>query len=224
MANFILSAFADEASPSLDGQIEALLANRISLVELRGVDKKGILDLTVGEAQEAQAKLAANGIGVSAIGSPIGKIPVTQDFAPHFEKFRHAVELARIFGTDRIRMFSFYIPKGEDPEAYFGEVVERIGRLVEYAEENGVHCCHENEKGIYGDTLDRPCAACSIPRTTSSAAMCRKRTLRRFVGASTICTSRTRSRRPGPSSPPERAAVPCRTFSGNLPRPERRTS
>ena len=27
--------------------------------------------------------------------------------------------------------------------------------MVDYGEANGVHCCHENEKGIYGDTLKR---------------------------------------------------------------------
>ncbi len=155
MAKFILSAFADEADPALDRQIEALRENGISLLEPRGVDGKGILELTDGEVKTAKAKLDAAGIGVSAIGSPIGKIGIGDDFAPHFDSFRRAVELAHTFGTERIRMFSFYMPKGEDPEAYFGEVVERVGRLVEYAEENGVHCCHENEKGIYGDTLGR---------------------------------------------------------------------
>lgn len=155
MAKFILSAFADEASPALDAQIEALRDNGISLLEPRGVDGKGVLALTEQEAKAAREKLDAAGIGVSAIGSPIGKIGIKDDFAPHFESFRHAVELAHIFGTERIRMFSFYMPKGEDPEPYFGEVVDRVGKLVEYAEANGVHCCHENEKGIYGDMLAR---------------------------------------------------------------------
>ena len=27
--------------------------------------------------------------------------------------------------------------------------------MVDYGEANDVHCCHENEKGIYGDTLER---------------------------------------------------------------------
>ena len=43
MARFILSAFADEASPSLDEQLQALKEEGISLIELRGVD--GILDV-----------------------------------------------------------------------------------------------------------------------------------------------------------------------------------
>ena len=155
MARFILSAFSDEASPVFDEQIKALVRNGIGLMEPRGVDGKGILSLTDDEAKTAKEKLDAAGIGVSAIGSPIGKIGITDDFAPHFETFKRAVELAHVFGTKRIRMFSFYIPEGDDPEAHFSAVTERLGRLTEYAETNGVWCCHENEKGIYGDTLAR---------------------------------------------------------------------
>ena len=53
-----LCAFADEADPMLDGQIEALKANDISLLEIRGVDGKSIVDVTVEEAKEIKAKLA----------------------------------------------------------------------------------------------------------------------------------------------------------------------
>lgn len=156
MANhFTLSAFADEASPNFDCQLKALERNRIPLIELRGVDGKGILDLTDSELDVVRAKLEAAGVGVSAIGSPIGKISICDDFAPHFEKFKRAVEIALRLGTARIRMFSFFMPADEDPERYFDAVVERVSRMVQYAEENGVHCCHENEKSIYGDTLAR---------------------------------------------------------------------
>ena len=155
MTKFTLSAFADEASPVFDLQLEALKRNGIPLVEVRGVDGKGILSLTDEELDTVCAKLAAANIGVSAVGSPIGKISILDDFAPHFEQFKRAVEIAKRFGTTRIRMFSFYMPQGEDPENYFDEVVSRVSQMVDYANANGVDCCHENEKGIYGDTLAR---------------------------------------------------------------------
>lgn len=155
MTKFTLSAFADEASPVFDLQLEALKRNGIPLVEVRGVDGKGILSLTDEELDTVCAKLAAANIGVSAVGSPIGKISILDDFAPHFEQFKRAVEIAKRFGTTRIRMFSFYMPQGEDPENYFDEVVSRVSQMVDYAKANGVDCCHENEKGIYGDTLAR---------------------------------------------------------------------
>ena len=153
--NFTLSAFADEADPNFDAQLAALARNRIPLLEIRGVDGKGVLDLTDAELDAVCEKLEKADIGVSAVGSPIGKIGILDDFAPHFEKFKRAVEIAKKLGTARIRMFSFFIPQGDDPESHFDEVVRRVSALVSYAEENGVHCCHENEKGIYGDTLAR---------------------------------------------------------------------
>ena len=59
-----LCAFADEADPSLDGQIEALKANGISLLEIRGVDGKNISTVTPEEAKEIKKKLDDNGISV----------------------------------------------------------------------------------------------------------------------------------------------------------------
>ena len=51
-------------------------------------------------------------------------------------------------------MFSFYIPDGKYEE-YRGEVIDRIGRMLDIAETYGLSLCHENEKGIYGDTAER---------------------------------------------------------------------
>ena len=41
-----LCAFADEASPWIEGQIAALKRNGISLLEIRGVDEKNISEST----------------------------------------------------------------------------------------------------------------------------------------------------------------------------------
>ena len=79
MTQFTLSAFADEASPEFDRQIAALHRKHISLMEIRGVDGKGILDLTDEELDVVEKKLAAGNIGISAIGSPIGKIGIEDD-------------------------------------------------------------------------------------------------------------------------------------------------
>lgn len=49
-------------------------------MEIRGVDGKGILDLTDEELDVVEKKLAAGNISISAIGSPIGKIGIEDDF------------------------------------------------------------------------------------------------------------------------------------------------
>lgn len=155
MAKFVFSAFADEAGGTLAEQIEALRANGMTLIEPRGLDEGNISDYTPAMARALRARLDDAGIGISAIGSGYGKIRITDDFEPHFEKFRQTVEVANVLGATRIRMFSFYMPAGEDPAVYKDEVFRRLERFADYARENGVWCCHENEKGIYGDVTER---------------------------------------------------------------------
>ena len=155
MAKFILSAFADEASPLLDEQIEALTQAGICCVEMRGVDGKNVKDLSDEEAASAREKLDRAGIRVSSMGSPFGKIGINDDFENHFLEFKRALKICKILGTKRMRMFSFYYPKGEDPCQYRDVVFERLSRMLDEAEKEGIELCHENEKGIYGDVAAR---------------------------------------------------------------------
>ena len=155
MANFILSAFADEAGGTLAEQIAALKDNGWTHIEPRGLDEGNISVFTAAQAKKVKAVLDENGIGVSSIGSHYGKIGIRDDFKPHFDAFRQCVENACILGTENIRMFSFYMPEGEDPAVYRDEVFERLERMADCARASGVWCCHENEKGIFGDTDDR---------------------------------------------------------------------
>ena len=83
-----LCAFADEADSALIGQIAALKKNGISLIELRGIDGKNISVITEEEAKAAAALLAENGIRVWSLGSPIGKIKLSDDFEAHKEMLR----------------------------------------------------------------------------------------------------------------------------------------
>lgn len=155
MARFNLSAFADEADSQLEGQIKALHEAGISQVELRGVNGKNVSTLTAEEAKEVKSVLDDEGISVSSVGSPYGKIRITEDFAPHLELFKKGMELTKILGADRVRMFSFYIPAQEQPEQYRDEVFARLDQMACVARGAGVQLLHENEKGIYGDTDDR---------------------------------------------------------------------
>ena len=145
-----ISGFADEIAADFDEQLRVLTDLGQKFLELRGADGIGVADLTMEKAAELKEKLDKAGIGVSAIGSPIGKIGITDDFAPHFEKYKKVVELAKFFGTPYIRMFSFYLPGGEETDKYKEEVFSRMEQFVEYAKEQNVILLHENEKGIYG--------------------------------------------------------------------------
>lgn len=145
-----LSAFSDEAGAGLAEQIEALQANGISMTELRSVEQVNVQDLSLATARDYAARLASEGIGVSAIGSPIGKICVREDLRAYEEKLKHVCELAEVLGTEKIRVFSFYEAWDERER-----VLDAMRRMVEIAATFGVTLYHENEKGIYGDTAER---------------------------------------------------------------------
>ncbi|MEE1280078.1 MAG: sugar phosphate isomerase/epimerase family protein [Oscillospiraceae bacterium] len=149
-------AFADESSGYIDDQIVALKKNGYDGVEMRTVDEESISDISIEKAKEVKKKFDDAGLKVWSLGSPLGKIDIEKDeFAPHIEKVKHTIELANILGSENIRMFSFYIPKGSDPANYRNEVMDRLSQMVELAKGTGVTLCHENEKGIYGDTAER---------------------------------------------------------------------
>ncbi len=155
MNGILVHAFADEASPMIAGQIAAMRRNGLQGLEIRNVDGANVSDITVEKAREVRRRLEDEGLYVWAVGSPIGKIAVDGDHAAHEEKLRHTLAVAEALGTGRIRMFSYYIPRGDDPALWRGAVIDRLGAMLEMAEDAGIDLCHENEKGIYGDNAAR---------------------------------------------------------------------
>lgn len=152
---FQFAAFADESATDLAGQIQALKRNGYQHLEIRNIDGKNFTKLTTQEAADIANVLADNGLSVRSLGSPIGKIGIDDDFDAHMELYRHTLELAGVFGADKIRLFSFFMPKDTDPENYRNKVIDRMGVIAETAAAAGVTACHENEKGIYGDNAQR---------------------------------------------------------------------
>ena len=155
MSKFILSAFADEVDSDLDTQMDVLEQHDIKHIEMRGVNGKQLVDYTLEEVKGIKGKIDARGFKLSAVGSPIGKISIIDDFEPHLELFKHTLEIAKIMECKYIRMFSFFIPKGEDPDKYRDDVIDRWKSFIRVAEGSGVVLLHENESGIYGDTPER---------------------------------------------------------------------
>jgi sugar phosphate isomerase/epimerase len=152
---FVLSGFADEISPDLTTQLDVLASLDIQHLELRGVWGKNVLALSDAEVETVRATLAQRGIKVSAIGSPIGKIKIDDPFPPHLEAFRRAITVAERLECPYIRIFSFFVPKGE-ADAYRAQVMERMKALLGAAQGHAVTLLHENESDIYGD-IPRRC-------------------------------------------------------------------
>ncbi|MGB8455245.1 MAG: sugar phosphate isomerase/epimerase [Anaerocolumna sp.] len=155
LENTCITGFADEIHSDLKVQVKLLNELGIKFIELRSANGKNIAEFTLEEAAAIKKYLMENNISVSALGSPIGKIMITEEFEPHFETYKRVVELAKLFETPYIRIFSFFIPKGEDPFLYRDEVLIRMKRMIDYAKLHNVILLHENEKDIYGDAAIR---------------------------------------------------------------------
>jgi len=158
---FTLSAFADEISPDPREQIAVLKACRVRFIEFRSIHKTNVLALSDEQIREFKKLLDGEGIGLSAIGSPIGKIAIDAPFEPHLDKLKRAIELCGVFGTRGIRVFSYY-PPGNDPNfdpqnwpTHRNEVIRRMRAMSELAAKSDVVLFHENEHRIYGDSPDR---------------------------------------------------------------------
>lgn len=157
MAHFIYSAFCDESGEaSIGGQMRACKQNGITHMELRGFGKElNVNRLTESQAREMKTEIDREGMKVASVGSAYGKINIKEDFAPHFEAFKNTVKVAKILEAKYIRIFSFYFSEGDSFEEYRDEVIKRVKAMTDYAVGEGLVCCHENEKGIYGDTAER---------------------------------------------------------------------
>lgn len=155
MGKFIYSAFADEIDANLKKQMDVLESHGIDHIEMRGVNGKALVEHTLEEVRAIKKELDSRGFALSAVGSPIGKILITNDFEPHLELFRHTLDIARILETRYIRIFSFFLPEGKDPRQYRDEVMLRFSRIIEAARGSGLILLHENEGDVYGGSLAR---------------------------------------------------------------------
>ena len=152
MNNLILSGFADEFDKDIQFQLPMLQENGVHYFEPRFIrEGVNISDLSADEAKALKAEAEKYGVKASAIGSPLGKIKLSDDMDAHMEQAKRTFETANILGTPFVRMFSFYAPEGKNFDGQFDAIVENLGRMVEIADSFGVTLCHENEHDVYGE-------------------------------------------------------------------------
>lgn len=158
VSNIWISGFADEIHPMLDEQLKVVTGLGMHYICLRAADGKGIADYTPEEfAEKILPRLQAAGVGISSLGSPIGKIGIHDEaaYAQQLEQLENLCKICNLANCKYIRMFSFWMPKGEDPEVYTDEVLEKLAGFAKVAEKYNVILLHENEKDIYGDIGSR---------------------------------------------------------------------
>lgn len=157
-AKFTLSAFGDEIAVKLHDQLDVLVDLKIGYLELRTAWGKNVLELDDEEADKVAGLCAHRGIRVSAIGSPLGKSPITAPMEEEVRKLDRLMRTAEIVGTQRLRVFSYYPPDistNARYDEYVETAAERLARLADHAARHGYTFLLENEKEIVGDTVDR---------------------------------------------------------------------
>lgn len=142
--NWPISAFADEIDADLDVQFSNLQANGISLVDMRSGYGKNVMGLTDSEASSYKLKAAEYGVSINCIGSPVNKVVMAE--APgegELEKLHRAIEIAKVVGTNRIRIFT---PEGDDLD----DVCAWMEPQIELAAKHDMVLMHENDAKYYG--------------------------------------------------------------------------
>ena len=155
MNPFVISGFADEICDDFRAQLETVKELGMTHICLRSANGKNICEYTPEEVKnELLPLLNEYGIKVSSIGSPLGKVFINDDaaIAAQMETARKTVETAHILSCKYIRVFSFYIPEDDKPEAWRDKVMEKVSEMTKIFAEGDVIALHENEKDIYGDT------------------------------------------------------------------------
>jgi len=167
----ILSAFGDEAAnqKTAEQQFAALAALGLQYYSLRFIDAgqgiKNVMQLTVPEIQKIRHWEDEYGLNVATLGSPIGKVKLVDvedgtknRFVP-FKKYlqeevKKACELAHAFETKLIRGFSFYHPKGSDPQEHIAQAADQLGQIAEVCHKSDLLFGLEVEANLVGQTGD----------------------------------------------------------------------
>lgn len=156
--NIRISGFADEISVRFSRQLKVVKELGMHYVCLRTVNGRSIAKYTQDEAKQKLVKpLAEAGIKVSSLGSPIGKVDIDDDkaYQKQLEQLENLCGVCKELNCRYIRIFSFFMPKGKNPDDYKDRVIAKLRAFVAIAEKHDVVLIHENEKDIFGDTAAR---------------------------------------------------------------------
>ena len=165
--SLILTGFSDEAAiaKTVDQQFAAVAALGLRYISLRFIDVgngvKNVMQLDEKEKEQVKQKLTDYGLSVSSIGSPIGKVKLldvddgtSNQFFPFKDylanEVQRACDLANFFDCKLIRGFSFYHPKGSNPQEHRARATEQLGQISEKCTQNGTVFGLEVEANLIG--------------------------------------------------------------------------
>jgi len=157
---FPIAAITDEYSPDLEKALEPMVATGMTGAELRVVWGKNIMNLNNDELARARDLVAAKGLKVFSIASPLLKCvlpnspPVdarlqqdvfasTATFEDQPRLADHAFAIAKMMDCKIIRVFTFW--RTVEPQKCFDGVVKALSELAQKAAREGLIIGLENE-------------------------------------------------------------------------------
>jgi predicted dehydrogenase/sugar phosphate isomerase/epimerase len=146
-----ISGFGDEIAKEFETQLLEMRKMNLNYIALRNLWGTNILDLNPKQKTRAKNLLREFGMGVSEIGSPLGKIQINDSWEKEWERYERAIAMAHFFQCPRIRIFSFYFPEGDAPEKHRASVITKLKEMTDRAEKEGIVLLLENEGRIYGE-------------------------------------------------------------------------
>jgi sugar phosphate isomerase/epimerase len=157
---FPLAAITDEFSPDLEIAVASMRDVGMVAAELRMVSGKNILDLSDAELESARQIVAAQGLRIVSIASPLLKcvLPDAPEVDARFQQdmfaSRHTIadqprlmerafEIAKKTGAGIIRVFSYW--RTVDPSQCFDRIVSALRDLAVHAARHDLIIGLENE-------------------------------------------------------------------------------
>ena len=171
LAPLLLGGLADEAANQKTAmqQFCAFAALGLRYYTLRFIDAgtgagiQNVMQLDPQGIENIRNLQKEYGLSVSSIGSPIGKVKLLDvedgtnnrfvPFQDYLQKdVRRACDLANQFDCKLIRGFSFYHPKGSDPNAHLPQAIDQIGQITRLCDSYGLTYGLEVEANLVGQT------------------------------------------------------------------------
>lgn len=156
-----ISYLTDEAHDDFAKALELGRQWGLRYAEVRTIDGVNVMDCTDEQIARAKRLLDDHGMTVSAVATPFLKCTIPGQtgaqagpmhgarqltYEEHLALLKRGVQLAKAFGTDKIRIFSFWRQDGVD---FWGRLEEAVAATLEAVAGTGVTPCLENEGACF---------------------------------------------------------------------------
>jgi sugar phosphate isomerase/epimerase len=171
----ILSAFLDESVPVEDRkdiEQQLLVGQALGLkywtprfvYDAAAGANANIVTLAPEKVKAIAARSRELGFKIGCIGTAVGKVKLVdvtdgnhapyRTHAQHLESLRQAIAVAQECGAKFLRAFSFYPPRGADPELYYRQGLDRLADMTAECQKAGVVYLMEPEPNLIGYNSD----------------------------------------------------------------------